>query len=267
MESRAVPGLTRSFAADALGVRVYACQHDMAADAAQIAAETIQATFARQGFARVILASATSQIQFLDALTGLDGIDWARVTLFHMDEYLGIHRDHPASFRRFMRERVESRVRARAFHYIEGDALEPLKECDRYAGLLRAQPIDLCVLGIGENGHIAFNDPPVADFHDPLAIKLVKLDFACRQQQVGEGSFPSVEAVPQYAFTLTVPALCAAERLLCVVPERRKAVAVRDCLGGPVTTACPASYLRTQAHATLFIDADSASLLKEGVAL
>lgn len=267
MESSTVPGLTRSFTTDALAVRAYARQRDMAADAARFAAETIQTALNRQGSAAVILASAASQLQFLEALTGFDGIDWARVTLFHMDEYLGIHRDHPASFRRFMRERVESQVRARAFHYIEGDALEPLKECDRYAGLLRAQRVDLCVLGIGENGHIAFNDPSVADFHDPLPIKLVKLDLACRQQQVGEGSFPSIEAVPQYAFTLTVPTLCAAERLLCVVPERRKAVAVRDCLSGPVTTACPASFLRTQTHATLFLDADSASLVEGGGAL
>jgi glucosamine-6-phosphate deaminase len=178
-----------------------------------------------------------------------------------MDEYLGISDDHPASFRRFLRERVAAFVRPRAFHYIEGEALEPLKECERYTRLLREAPIDLCCLGIGENGHVAFNDPPVADFRDPLTVKLVKLDLPCRQQQVGEGYFPNVEAVPQYAFSLTVPALCAAGKLLCVVPERRKAPPVRDALQGPITTACPASFLRTQAHARLFLDADSASLL------
>ena len=131
------------------------------------------------------------------------------------------------------------------------------RECDRYGGLLAAQPIDLCCLGIGENGHVAFNDPPVADFEDDRLMKLVKLDEACRRQQVGEGAFPSLGAVPEYAYTLTVPALCGARRMICVVPERRKAVAVRDTLTGPISTACPASVLRRQNHAVLFLDRDS----------
>ena len=196
-----------------------------------------------------------------EVLTSLTGLDWSRVTLFHMDEYLGISDQHPASFRRFLREHVVRRVKPKTCHYLAGDAPEPIQECDRYAGLLRAQPIDLCCLGIGENGHVAFNDPPVADFNDPRAVKIVKLDEACRRQQVGEGAFPNFDAVPQYALTLTIPTLCAAKRLICVVPERRKAQAVKDALRGPMPTTCPASILRRQPHATLYLDAESASLL------
>jgi glucosamine-6-phosphate deaminase len=176
-----------------------------------------------------------------------------------MDEYLGIADHHPASFRRFLREHVVQKVKPGTCHYLAGDALEAIRESDRYGDLLRAQPIDLCCLGIGENGHLAFNDPPVADFQDPRAVKLVRLDDACRRQQVGEGAFPDLDAVPPYAFTLTIPTLCAARRLVCVVPERRKADAVRRALQGPVDTGCPASILRRQPHATLYLDADSAS--------
>ncbi|MBP7946837.1 MAG: glucosamine-6-phosphate deaminase [Verrucomicrobia bacterium] len=249
----------RTFTVDCLAVRVHSTQSHLAADAADAVARHLEQALEARPQAAAILASATSQIQFLDALAGRSEIDWSRVTVFHMDEYLGISADHPASFRRFMRERVESRLRPQVFHSIGGDCLEPLVECDRYAALLRAQPIDLCCLGIGENGHVAFNDPPVADFNDPRLVKLVKLDEPCRRQQVGEGCFPTLESVPQYAFSLTVPALCAARKMVCVVPERRKADAVRRALRGPVSTACPASILRRQPHATLFLDAESAA--------
>lgn len=251
----------KEFTVDALAVRVYATDDDLAEDAARLAHRTLQRALTAQGEAAVILASAASQVKFLGALTSLPELDWSRITCFHMDEYLGLPADHPASFRRFMRERVESVVRPRAFHYLAGDALEPIKECERYTRLLRAQPIDLCCLGIGENGHVAFNDPPVAAFDDPLTVKIVALDEACRRQQVGEGAFPDLGAVPKYALTLTISALCAARRMVCVVPERRKARAVRDTLRGPIHTTCPASFLRTQSHCALFLDADSASLL------
>lgn len=256
-----VPAPTRSFHVDSLAVEVYASQADMAqAAAAQVQAH-LRAVLARQSGARAILASATSQVAFLAALTSARGIDWPRVTLFHMDEYLGVTDHHPASFRRFMREHVASNLSVAAMHYLSGDADQPLAECRRYGDLLNRQPIDLCCLGIGENGHVAFNDPPVADFEDPDTVKLVKLDEACRQQQVGEGCFPDLASVPQYAFTLTVPALLKAERLFCVVPERRKAEAVRDTLRGDVATRCPASILRRHPAATLYLDADSASLV------
>ncbi len=251
----------KSFTTDALPVRVYASQVDMARAVAQIARTYLVELLAKQNSAAVILATGNSQIQFLESLIALGGVDWSKLTLFHMDEYLGIDANHPASFRRYMRERVESRVRPRAFHYIAGDALLPLDECERYGRLLQAQPIDLCCLGIGENGHLAFNDPPVANFQDPHRVKLVQLDVPCRQQQVSEGHFPNLAAVPQYAFSLTIPMLCSAKRMLCVAPEKRKAKAVQDALRGPIDTSCPASWLRKQTQATLFLDADSASLL------
>jgi glucosamine-6-phosphate deaminase len=245
---------------DALEVRVYDRASAMASGAAQLAAERLREVLGRQTGAAVILASAASQVLFLEELVAAQGIDWQRVTLFHMDEYLGITGEHPASFSRFVRERVVARVRPKCFYVLRGDADQPIRECDRYEALLTAQPIDLCCLGIGENGHVAFNDPPVADFEDARLVKLVKLDEACRRQQVGEGAFPTLASVPEYAYTLTVPALCAAGRMICVVPELRKAEAVRNTLSGPISEKCPASMLRRQGHAVLFLDRDSASL-------
>ena len=246
---------------DSLPVRVYETQADLAREVARTAHDHLTDVLAQKGAAAVILATGNSQIKFLEQLISLGGIDWSKITLFHMDEYLGIDANHTASFRRYMRERVEARVKPRVFNYIEGDAPLPLDECARYTGLLEAQAIDLCCLGIGENGHLAFNDPPVADFNDPHKVKLVQLDRACREQQVNEGHFPNLAAVPPYAFTLTIPALCSAQKMLCIAPEKRKAKAVVDALRGPISTACPASILRKQAHATLFLDKDSASLL------
>lgn len=252
---------TKTFQVEALQVRIFRDEADMARNVAAEAQTHLQRVLDKKEEAAVILATGNSQIKFLEALIQLGGVDWSRVILFHMDEYLGISENHSASFRRYMRERVEARVKPRRFHYLNGDALQPLNECERYTRLLAAQPIDLCCLGIGENGHIAFNDPPVADFRDPHAVKLVKLDEACRLQQVGEKHFPSMDAVPQYAFTLTIPTLCSALRMLCVAPEQRKARAVKDALEGPISTGCPASILRQQSHATLFLDSGSASLL------
>ena len=246
---------------DSLPVRIYQNQPDLAQDVARTAHEYLTDLLARKAGAAVILATGNSQIKFLEQLISLGGVDWSRVTLFHMDEYLGIDGNHTASFRRYMRERVEQRVKPKIFNYLNGDAAQPLDECARYTQLLEAQPIDLCCLGVGENGHLAFNDPPVADFHDPHKVKLVQLDHACRQQQVSEGHFPNLAAVPPYAFTLTIPALCSAQRMLCIAPEKRKAKAIFDALRGPVSIACPASFLRKQSHATLFLDSDSASLL------
>lgn len=251
----------KTFQADALTVHVYENRFLLGQAAAQIANEYLVQLLEKQGHAALILATGNSQIQFLDELVRIGQIDWSVITLFHMDEYLGIDGNHSASFRRYMRERVEQRVRPKAFHYLEGDALEPIKECDRYSKLLSAQPIDLCCLGVGENGHIAFNDPPVADLNDPLKVKIVQLDRACRMQQVGEGHFPNLESVPPYALTLTVPALCSAKKILCVAPEKRKAQAVKSMLKGPIGSACPATALRRQPQATLLIDLESATLL------
>ena len=246
---------------DSLRARVYATQDQLVQEAAREVQSYLQQVLMAQGRAAAIFATGNSQIQFLRQLVNLGGADWTKITLFHMDEYLGISADHPASFRRYMRERVASLVNPKVFHYLAGDAWLPIKECERYAQLLRAQPIDLCCLGIGENGHLAFNDPPVADFNDNRSVKIVKLDEACKRQQVGEGYFPNLDSVPPYALTLTIPALCAAKKMVCIVPEKRKAQAVKAALHGPQDTSCPASWLRKQAHCLLFLDAESASLL------
>ena len=249
----------KTFTVDALTVRVYRTMRDMAIDAAREATEILQQAIAERGTAAAILAGGNSQLAFLEELVRPHGVDWARVTLFHMDSYLGLTVDHSASLRRYMRERVEKKVQPRQFHYIAGDAMEPMAECERFAKLLAAQPIDLCCVGIGLNGHLAFNDPAVADFNDSRLVKIVKIDQVSRQQQVDEGYFPNVDAVPQYALTLTIPALCAVRKMLCIVPEKRKAGVVKKTLYGPSSTACPATHLRKQAHCILFLDADSAS--------
>ena len=178
-----------------------------------------------------------------------------------MDEYLGVPGDHPAGFQNYMRQRMESKVHPKIFHYLNGDVDLPLDECARYTELLRAQPIDLCCLGVGENGHLAFNDPHVAILDDPHLVKLVRLDDDCKMQQVNEGHFSSLEAVPPYAFTLTIPALLSAKKVVCVAPEKRKARAVKGLLQGPVSAECPASALRNCSQATLFLDDDSTELL------
>jgi glucosamine-6-phosphate deaminase len=251
----------RSFKADDLSVQVFNSLDDLASDAALEVNQLLRTALKEKGSAAAILATGNSQIQFLKKLVSFEGVDWSKITLFHMDEYLGIDQNHKASFRRYLRERVQTLVRPKAFHFVNGDAELPLDECDRYEALLKAQPIDLCCLGIGENGHLAFNDPPVARFEEKRLIKLVKLDDACKTQQVKEGHFPSLDAVPPYAFTLTVPALCSARRMICIAPEKRKAEAVKNALKGPISTSCPASFLRKQKHCSLLLDQDSVSLL------
>jgi glucosamine-6-phosphate deaminase len=253
---------TKTFTTDSLPVRIYASESDMATDVAKTVHDYLVQTIAAQGEASAILATGNSQIQFLHTLVELGGIDWGKMTLFHMDEYLGVDENHSACFRRYMRERVESKVNPKVFHYLGGDAPEPIAECERYELLLKAQQIDICCMGVGENGHIAFNDPPVANFEDERLVKIVELDVACRMQQVNESHFPDLEAVPKYALTLTIPALCSAKKVVCVAPEQRKADAVKAMLEGPVSTACPASFLRTQSQATLFLDTDSTSKLE-----
>ncbi|MFN6569274.1 glucosamine-6-phosphate deaminase [Dendronalium sp. ChiSLP03b] len=252
---------TKFFRVDNLWVQIYNSEAEMAQDVAQIAHKYLQDVLKRQDTAAVLLATGNSQLKFLDALIALGGVDWSRIILFHLDEYLGITADHAASFQRYMRERVEKRVSPQQFHYIEGDTLQPVAECDRYTKLLQAQAIDLCCLGVGENGHLAFNDPAVANFQDPYSVKLVKLDTMNRQQQVNTGHFPNLDSVPQYAFTVTLPLICSAKKILCLAPEKRKARVVKEILQGLVSTKYPASILRQKSQATLFLDINSASLL------
>jgi glucosamine-6-phosphate deaminase len=252
---------TKFFRVDDLCVQIYNSEAEMAQDVAEITQKYLQQILNQQDTAAILLATGNSQLKFLDALIALGGVNWSRITLFHLDEYLGITAEHSASFRRYLRERVEKRVIPKEFHYIEGDTLQPVAECDRYTKLLLAQPIDLCCLGIGENGHLAFNDPAVANFQDPYNVKLVKLDTVNRQQQVSTGHFPNLETVPQYAFTVTIPMICSAKKIICLAPETRKANVVKEMLQGAISTDCPASILRQQPQATLFLDVNSASLL------
>ena len=245
---------------DALPVEVYADAEALGAAAAADAAVAIRAAVAERGEAHVILATGTSQLAFLAALADLPDLPWPKIELYHMDEYAGLAGDHPASFRRFLRERIVDRVAPRAFHEIHGDA-PPEAEAGRYGSLVAARRIDLTCMGIGENGHLAFNDPPDARFDDPLPARVVRLDEVSRRQQVGEGHFPGLAAVPTHAITLTIPTLLAATRVQVVVPEARKAEAVRRALHEPIAEACPASVLRRVPHATLYLDRDAAGTL------
>jgi len=246
---------------DRLEVEVHSDGDALGRAAADEAAAILRQAVAERGEVNAMFATGNSQLAFVGALVGgTEGLPWADATLFHMDEYVGVGPDHPAGFRRWIREKIGGRVGARAVHYIDGLA-DPVAECARYAALLREHPLDLCVLGIGENGHLAFNDPPVADFDDPRDVKVVELDLACRRQQVGEGHFPDVDAVPTHAITVTIPALLRARRVIAVVTEERKAAPVRDALLGPVSTGCPASALRTAGNVTLHLDRGSACLL------
>lgn len=229
--------------------------------AAQAAAQIIRDCLRNRGKARILVATGNSQIDLINHLATEPGIDWAQVEALHLDEYVRIDANHPASFRRWIRERFTARVRPGAMHYIDGDAADLGGMLRAYSALLDREPLDLAFVGIGENGHIAFNDPPVADFNDPLSIKVVALDEKCRQQQVNEGHFPSIDRMPQQAATVTCSLLFRVAHWICCVPEGRKAAAVRDSLEGPVTTACPGSLVQKHPAAAVYLDAESAALL------
>ena len=248
---------------DAATVRVHPDPAAMARAAADEAAAVMRAAVAARGVAHAMFATGNSQLAFVEALVHqTEDVPWAETVVFHMDEYVGVGPDHPAGFQRWIRERIVEPAQPRAAYYVEGLGDADV-ECARYTGLLRSHPLDLCCLGIGENGHLAFNDPPVADFADPLDVKVVALETACRLQQVHEGHFAALEAVPSHAITVTIPALLRAGRVLAVVPEARKATPVRAALTGPVTPSCPASALRTVAHATIHLEPESARLLPD----
>ena len=249
---------------DLLNVLIFEDRALMGRAAALETARAIAARQAEAGRAHVVFAAAPSQNELLAGLIAVAGIDWSRVVGFHMDEYLGLDDDHPASFRRYLQEHLFRLVGLTGdrLRLIPGERSErPLQTCLDYEDVLRAEPADIVCAGIGENGHLAFNDPPVADFLDPVLVKVVRLDAACRAQQLNDGCFDRIEDVPTHAYTLTVPALLAAKVLTVVVPGPRKAEAVLGTVRGPIAESCPASALRRHPGATLYLDRESARLV------
>ena len=250
----------QDYHADKLTAKVYPDRETMGRAAAEYAAELLNGILAEQGEARIVVGSAPSQDEFYRYLSEAD-VDWSKVEVFHMDEYIGLAADHPQSFRKYQMEHFVGKVGLKAFHPIRGEAEDPRAECDRLHALLAEKPIDLVCLGIGENGHLAFNDPPVADFEDPVYAKIVELDDICRQQQVNDGCFPDFDSVPARAITLTLRVFREARHLSGVVPAPTKAEAVKATLFGGIGTACPATLMRQHPSARLHLEPESASLL------
>lgn len=243
-----------------LPVRIYDTRRNMGEAAAADVAACIRELLAVKQEIYMIFAAAPSQNEFLAALAAAPGIEWGRIHALHMDEYVGLPSDAPQGFGNFLRAAIFDKVPFASVDYI-GTESDPEETCRRYAALLQGIQVDIVCMGIGENGHIAFNDPPVADFNDPLTVKKVALDETCRLQQVHDGCFARIEEVPRYAVTLTVPTMFHARYIFCIVPAPTKANAVRAAVCGPISEQCPASILRTHEHAILYTDSDSAALL------
>lgn len=259
-EAQRPPTLSRG----RLEVEVHSDRAKMGRAAAAVVAAHLRQQAERDGQAAAIFASAPSQNEFLAALRQDTTIPWPRVTAFHLDEYIGVEATHPASFRRFLVDRLFAHVPIRVFHGLAGEAPDPEAECARYAALLRAQPPTLAILGIGENGHLAFIDPPLCDFFEPADVRVVELDEPCRRQQVNDGSFATLDAVPRTALSLTIPFLMRLPRAVAIVPGPAKRAAIAAAVDGPVTCACPASILRRHADARLFLDPASAAGILPG---
>jgi glucosamine-6-phosphate deaminase len=245
-------------------VNVFEQTKDMAVAAAADAAATIKQAIAERGEARVIIATGASQFEFLQNLTSTEGIDWGKVTAFHLDEYVGLPISHKASFRAYLRERFVGALPAplKAFVEVNGEATDLDAECERLKDLLDEAAVDVACVGIGENAHLAFNDPP-ADFETEEAFLVVDLDEACRKQQLGEGWFPTFDDVPKRALTMSVPQIMKSRRIVCTVPDARKADAVKCSVEGPVSPKCPASIMQQHLSCALYLDSGSASKLKK----
>ena len=255
------PDPQKRWLVDQLPVELYASNEELGQAAANKAHQILKEAIDKKGFANLILATGNSQLTFLKALRNLGDVDWQKVRIFHMDEYIGINPSHPASFPLFLENHFLQFTKPGHFHPIPSETSDVDSACKAYEELIRQHPADLVAMGWGENGHIAFNDPPDAHFDDPHWVKVVDLAEESRLQQVGEGHFTSLDEVPKQAITLTIPALLAPVHILCIVPEARKASAVKACLSEPVDESRPGSILRTISHATLLLDQDSASLL------
>lgn len=243
-----------------LQIKIFTTKAELGQAAARDAAAIINRAIAERNSAHVIAATGASQFEFLDALM-LEPIDWTRVSFFHLDEYVGLSESHPASFRRYLKERIVSRVHPRAFHFINGEADDVYVECRRVGQIITQQTVDVAFVGIGENGHLAFNDPP-ADFDTDEPYIVVNLDEACRQQQVGEGWFKSIDDVPAQAISMSIRQILRSREILCIVPDQRKAEAVKASIELNVNPMHPASILQKHEGVTLYLDRDSSSLLR-----
>ena len=252
-------GMT-TFKKEKLTVKIFPTREDMGIDAANDVATAINEMLQKKDEINMIFAAAPSQQEFMQHLIADKSIDWTCINAFHMDEYIGLKKDASQAFGNFLKERLFSKAPFKSIHYIDGQE-DPEKECERYAQLLDKYPVDIVCLGIGENGHIAFNDPHVADFNDPKMVKVVDLDLACRTQQVNEGCFIKLNLVPSQAITVTIPALLKADSMFCMVPAENKAKAVKRTLDGEIDEECPATILRTKEKAILYLDKASASLI------
>jgi len=251
----------KEFKVDSLTVRIYSDRKMMGKAVAQDVAQKMNEIITRNAKLRMIFAAAPSQNEFLAALLKFN-IEWSKVEAFHMDEYIGIDEKAPQGFGNFLIRSIFEHKTFRKVNYINSKAINPDDECVRYGSLISSSPIDICAMGIGENGHIAFNDPPVADFNDPHIMKTVELDKVCRQQQVNDGCFATINDVPTHAYTLTIPTLIASKFLFVTVPGPTKAKAVYETLNSPISTDCPSTILRKNSNAILYLDKDSAALLK-----
>lgn len=246
------------FQQELLTVKIFPSIQQMGNNAATEVANKICELLETKAEINMIFASAPSQNEFLNHLIHSKRIDWTRVNAFHMDEYIGIHPEAPQSFGNFLRQRIFDKVPFKTVNYLNGRAEDMEEECRRYSGLLIQYPVDIVCLGIGENGHIAFNDPDVADFNDPQLVKVVELDAICRQQQVNEKCFESFDLVPAKALTITIPALLKADWMFCIVPFKNKANAVYNTIYGEISEKCPASILRKKEKSCLYLNPESA---------
>jgi glucosamine-6-phosphate deaminase len=243
-----------------LEIKVFDTKSALGKAAAGDAAKLINQAIDERGAAYVIAATGASQFEFLDSLAQED-VDWSKVVFFHLDEYVGLPESHPASFRRYLKERIVSRVHPRAFHFVNGEAVDAMAECRRVGNLIAQQTVDAAFVGIGENGHLAFNDPP-ADFETNEPYIVVNLDDACRQQQVGEGWFKSIDEVPTQAISMSIKQILKSRAILCIVPDARKAQAVKASVELDVSRMHPASILQKHPRVTLYLDHESSSLLQ-----
>ena len=251
----------KTFKKEELTVKIFPTRIEMGTDAAKDVASKINELLQNKDELNMIFAAAPSQQEFMEHLISNKSIDWSRINAFHMDEYIGLEENASQAFGNFLKDRLFSKVPFKSLNYINSQAKDSQKECERYAQLLEKNPVDIVCLGIGENGHIAFNDPHVADFNDPEMVKVVDLDLACRTQQVNEGCFIKINLVPTQAITVTIPALLKAEYKYCMVPAANKAQAVFRTLNGKIDEECPATILRTKEKAVLYLDEASASKL------